>query len=401
VGVRSQVKRVVRAVAVWSGVAPPIPPNSQNGRIAGAVHVSNATALRASAVWACLRTRADLVSTMPLDTFRNVNGVSVEVPKPPVLVHPDGDRMDMGEFLWATQFDLDRAGNAFGVITEVNALGLPARIELVDLEQVGVVSRDGKITVRVGGDTYDYAQIWHEKQFAPAGCVLGLSPVAQAAFSIGSYLSAQAFALDWFGNSAMPAISLQNTKETVSQPVAEQVRTRYQASAQPGGVFVHGNDWDLKPITGIQSQNSFVELMQLGVPDIARFFGVPADLIDGAVSGSGVTYANITQRNLQFLIMQLGPAITRRERALSTLLPGPRFVKLNRSALLAMDPQTRATTLKVQLDSRQITPSEARAFEDRPPLTDADIAEFDRVYGAPRTNPMPPTSDPQSTGVPS
>ncbi|WP_245730839.1 hypothetical protein [Micromonospora pallida] len=62
-------------------------------------------------------------------------------------------------------------------------------------------------------------------------------------------------------------------------------------------------------------------------------------------------------------------------------------MKLNRSALLAMDPQARAETIKTRLDSRQLTPSEGRALDDRPPLTDADLAEFAAVYGAPRTQP--------------
>ena len=39
----------------------------------GAVRVTPDSALASSAVWACLRLRADLVSTMPIDTYRKVN----------------------------------------------------------------------------------------------------------------------------------------------------------------------------------------------------------------------------------------------------------------------------------------------------------------------------------------
>jgi phage portal protein BeeE len=60
----------------------------RQGRMGNAgVHVTPDSALRHSAVWACLRLRADLVSTMPVDVFRRVNGVQVEVPKPPVLIN--------------------------------------------------------------------------------------------------------------------------------------------------------------------------------------------------------------------------------------------------------------------------------------------------------------------------
>jgi hypothetical protein len=83
----------------------------RTGQKTGAVTVTNDSAMRHSAVWACLRLRADLVSTMPLDVYRRVNGMQVEMPKPPILVQPGGERVDMCEWLYSSQVDLDRAGN--------------------------------------------------------------------------------------------------------------------------------------------------------------------------------------------------------------------------------------------------------------------------------------------------
>lgn len=384
-----------RFAAAWNALtgrsAPPIPPPGQNGIRAGSVRITPETALRASAVWSALRLRANLVSTMPVDAYRKVDGVQVEVTKPPVLVSPDGV-VDVHEWLYMTQFDLDRSGNCFGVITEKNALGLPARIELVSLGDVAVQSLAGKISYNIGGTVYQPEQVWHERQYTVAGLAVGLSPVAYAAYSLGAFLSAQQFALDWFGNSAMPAVELKNTEKAISPDVAAEAKMRYQAAAEPGGVFAIGADWELKPIAAANNQAQYVEQQQFGIPDIARFFDVPADLIDGAVSGSSLTYANIGQRNLQFLIMSLGPAVTRRERALSRLLPQPRFVKLNTDALLRMDPAARAQTIKTQLDSRVLTPTEARALDNRAPFTETDLAEFDRVYGAARTLPTEATA---------
>ncbi len=45
----------------------------------GGVYVSTDTALRTSAVWACLRLRADLISSFPVDVFRTVDGHGVVV----------------------------------------------------------------------------------------------------------------------------------------------------------------------------------------------------------------------------------------------------------------------------------------------------------------------------------
>ncbi|GAA2108739.1 phage portal protein [Streptomyces synnematoformans] len=362
----------------------------------GSVHVTNETALRHSAVWACLRLRADLVSSMPVDVYRRVSGVQVEVPKPPVLVSPGGMEMSMRQWLYATQFDLDRAGNAFGITTERSGVigpdgrGLPARIDLVTLSDVTVRATGSQITeVRVAGKVYDPADIWHERQYTVAGLPLGLSPVAYAAWTIEEGLNAQQFARDWFAGGAIPIAELKNTAKTIDKAQAKIAKDQFKASVANGDLFVHGNDWEYKPIQSAAQQSAFIEAREFGLADVARFFGCPADLIDAASSGGGsITYANITQRNLQFLIMNLGPAVGRREDAFSRgLVSGPRYVKLNSDALLRMDPATRAQVLKTQIDSRTLAPSEARALEEKPPLTDEQYAEFDRLFGSPRTTP--------------
>jgi hypothetical protein len=97
--------------------------------------------------------------------------------------------------------------------------------------------------------------------------------------------------------------------------------------------------------------------------------------------------------------MSLGPAVKRREDALSRLSSRPRFVKLNTDALLRMDPATRAQVIKTRIDSRTLAPSEARALDDLPPLTDDQLAEFDRLFGK-GAQAQPTTATPQG-GTPS
>lgn len=355
----------------------------------GAVTVTNDSAMRHSAVWACLRLRADLVSTMPLDVFRRVGGMQVEMPKPPILVNPGGERVDLCEWMYSSQVDLDRAGNTIGLITEVNALGLPSRIDLQMLSECSVNMVKGVLTYRVAGKTYEPSKVWHERQYTIAGLEVGLSPVAYAAWSIGEYLSIQDFALAWFGGGAVPKARMKNIAKTIDSADAEKVKSRYRATQQNGDIFVHGNDWEFEFIQAQNQGMEWIEGKRYGVTDIARFFGAPGDLIEAAVSTGTITYANISQRNLQFLIMNLQPAIYRRELRLSKLLPQPRYVKLNTDALLRMDAQTRALVLATQIQSRTRTPSEARELDNLPPLTDAQMAEFDRLFPPKAAQPVP------------
>ena len=362
-------------------------------------HVTNDTALRNAAVWACLRLRADLMSSFPIDVYRYVNGIQVEVPKPPVLVSPGGSEVGIREWVYSTEFDLDRAGNCFGIITERSGVigpdgrGLPGRVDLVELGSVSVRGSGSTITrFVINGKEYEPWEVWHERQYTVAGMPLGLSPVAYAAWTIEETLSAQQFARDWFAGGAVPLAELKNTAKTIDQAQARVARENFRAAVDSSGLFVHGQDWEYKPIQSVASQSAFLEARQYGASDIARFFGVPGDLIDVAVSGSSITYASISQRNLQFLIMHLGPAVGRREDAFSRkLVSGPRFVKLNTDALLRMDPEARARTIGARITNRTLTPNEARALDNLPPLTEDQYAEYDRLFGS-RSVPTPPTT---------
>lgn len=366
-----------------------IPPRSGVRR--GAVDVTATSAMRHSAVWACLRLRADLISTMPVDVFRKVDGYQVEVSKPPVLLAPGGERCEIEEWLYSTQVELDRYGNAFGIITARDGRGLPAQIELVPTSDVTVLVKGGRLdSYRVSGKSYTPLDIWHEKQFTLPGLHVGLNPTAYAAWSLGAYLSAQQFALDWFGNGAAPSGVLRNSSKTVDQKVIKKAKAQFKEATADRDIFVTGADWEFQFLDVPASETAFMEQQKWGIADAARYYGVPGDMIDAEVSTGTITYANVTQRNLQLLIINVGPAVVRREKALSRLTPRPQFVKLNSDALLRMDPEAVVRSLKAEIDARILTPNEARALRNRAPLTDVDLAEFAALFPnkAPATGPI-------------
>jgi hypothetical protein len=109
-----------------------------------------------------------------------------------------------------------------------------------------------------------------------------------------------------------------------------------------------------------------LEALRWGAQDVARFLDVPADMIDAGISGSSITYANITERNLQFLITALQPAITRREEALSRLVAAPAYVKLNSDALMRMDPSARWKLHADKVRAGLASVNEIRDIEDLP-----------------------------------
>lgn len=359
--------------------------------------VSTSRAMKVSAVWSACRLRANLVSSFPVDVFKDAKdgGVPRRMPTPPVLASPSewavGQPMTISEWLYASQMDLDRHGNAIGIIVARDGNGLPRLIDLVPAETVIVKHRDGKIAeYLIENRSYKPDQIWHERQYIVPGIPLGLSPIAHAAFSLEAHTSAEDFALDWFRSGATPSALLRNEAKSIDAKEAEKVKQRFMANTANGDPVVVGKDWMYTAISATAKTSQFLERIAASTVEIARFFDVPADMIDAGIPGSSITYANMTQRNTQLLITSIGPAVKRREDALSRLTLSDRYVKLNTDALLRMDPQTRSDVLLAKKAARVYTTSEVRALDNMPPLTPAQLDEIAADAALVMSQPAPP-----------
>jgi HK97 family phage portal protein len=332
-------------------------------------------AMGISAVWAAVRLRSDLISTFPIETYRTIDNMRVDVGATPFINSPG-----FMEFLASSQRELDTTGNSIGTINSFYVNNVPADITLYPSAACQVLIRDNKLyKYRIGGTEYWPDVVWHEKQFTVSGLHVGLSPIEAAAFTLGQFASVQEFASQWFMSGNGPRVSLKNTEKKIDNKAATIAKESWKATQAMGEPFVHGSDWEYSFIQAQSASNDWLEAQRFGLTEAARYFGVPADLLDAAMSGDHVTYANVVQRNLQFLIMNLGPAIRRRENALSMLLPRPRSIRFDENALLRMDPVTVAQVIETKIKSKVLAPSEARALENKPPFTLEQMAEFNAL----------------------
>ena len=346
----------------------------------GAPTVDIDTAMKNSAVWAAIRIRADLISTLPWRVYTSLSLPDAKVPyKLDASPTPLMSGIEFMEFLYSSQVELDRTGNAIGIIEKWDErTRTPAEIQLVSSSSVAVIAQGNTITkYRINGVEYDPQFIWHEKQYTVAGLPIGLSPVTYAAYTLGQYNSIQEFATEFFTSGQGPRASLQNTQKKINDKEAAIVAESWRASQSMDEPFIHGNDWEYKLMAVAGASNDWIEGAKLNSVDVARFFNVPADLIDAVISGgSHITYSNVVQRNLQFLVMHLGPTITRREAKLTDMLPRPRFFEFDTDYLMRMDPISRAQWVQTQIDCRAITVTEARAVFGRDPATSDDYEEY-------------------------
>jgi len=384
------------------------------GRQVGNQTITDDKAMRNSVVWACLKLRAGLISTFPVDQYRDVGSIRTEYsPKPIILTDPGGLKVGIIDWLAMTQLDLDRAGNTVGLIVERSAAktpyypeGLPSRIELQPASACTYLKRRDKPPQwRIDGVFHDPKDVYHEAINRVAGLDVGLPTVLYAALAIGEGLSMQQHGLDWFSTGGIPKARMKNVAKRLNPNDISTAKQWYADVVENGGLLVHGNDWEYDFIQAQNAGMEFIEGRKLSGADVCRYFDTPADLVDvQSSSGGSITYANITQRNLQFLIYHLGPAVIGREDALTRLLPRPRYVKLNTKALLRMDPETQRAVVRSGVESWLLTNTEGRELDDKPALTPAQRAEMVELYGAPKlAGSKPggnkPSSEPATAGA--
>lgn len=371
-----------------------IPARASRGR--NRKPLTSRTAMQQSVIWAASNLHASIESMMPVDVFRLAEGIKVVTPPPPVLVSPstfaDGHPDSLADWLYARRQALKGWGNNFGEITARDAFGLPAQIQLVPVEDVACRIKDYRIVeYRFGKTVFDARKVWHDRENLMPGVPVGLSPIAYAMLAIETSAAAREFQADWFASQAYPGGHLKNgDRKTLKSGEAETVKAKFNRDISAGDLFVTGSEWTFTPIQAKTVEAGFMDAMDYSDVELCRFMNTPANMIDVATSGTArITYQNITQGNLDYMVTRMGPSLAGTDAALTSLTPRPRFVKLTREAFLAMDPVTRTDLMRTQIEARLRTPSELRVLDDRQPFIEADYAEFDRLFGAKNQTPTP------------
>jgi HK97 family phage portal protein len=236
---------------------------------------------------------------------------------------------------------------------------------------------------------YPHGDLWHMPgRTVPAGSPFALSPIEYASKAIGTSLAAEDFSHNFFADGGHPSAIIYSTSD-LSGPEAANIKSAWRRATQGTSrdVAVLGADLKHEQIQTNPGETQFIETEQFAIDKVCRFWGVPPAMVYGAMSGQAVTYANITDADLNFLKHSLDVYYVRVEGALSDLLPGPQQVKCNRNAILRADPKSRFEMYQVALANRQMTVNEIRALEDLPGFG----PDFD-VPG------IPPVSAPEPVG---
>jgi HK97 family phage portal protein len=350
--------------------------------------ISSTRALSLASVYAANRLLAQSISTLPLKAYRRSGEDRVPMASLPQLfaqLIADGQIVP---WLHRCVTSLSLRGNAYGLIVARDGFQFPTAIEWLDPGKVLVDDRQGKSGWLYDGREIPRDGLVHIPLFAIAGDRCGLSPIAAFAATLGIGLQAQSYASDWFAAGGFPPGTFRNEEAVVGQEEADAIKARVVTAIRTHTPLVHGKDWKYEPISVPPEEAQFVETMKMTTNTIASVYGIPPEMIGGE-AGSSLTYANVEQQQINFVMFTLRPWLVLLESVFSALLPDRQYVKFNSDALIRADVKTRWEVNKIRLEVGASNVDEIRAQEEQPPLPNGE----GQTYG-PRPVAQPPATPP-------
>lgn len=348
--------------------------------------VAQATALTLAAVYSATDLLATSVATLPVKAYTRRGDVRVCLDTLPELFERLVNEGRIVTWLRQAMTSLLLRGNAFGLIVERDNFGYPTHVVWLSPDHVQV--QDQMVSGRGSyldplwtylGQPIAAENLIHIPWYVVPEQVMGLSPIAAFATTIGVGLSAQTYGSDWFDTGGFPPGTFKNSEVQITQEEAAGISSRLTGAMRARRPLVYGRDWTYTPITVPPEEAQFVETMRLTATQIAAIYHVPAEWIGGQTGGQGLHYSTAEQDMIQMVTLGVRPYIELLESVFFGLMPHREYVRFNVDALLRADLKTRHEVYAIDASIGLRTIDEMRAQEDWEPLPpttdDADHAE--------------------------
>lgn len=355
------------------------------GETGSGLHVNKENALTVGAVWACVKVLSESVASLPLITYKRLNGNGKERARDHwlySLLHDQPNRyQDSFSFWEMCMVNLCLRGNFYAQKLR-NGMGGLAELYPLDPDRVKVdwqLDSRGRERLRyiynppVGKEmTFLPKQILHIRGLTQLGMV-GLSPIDQAKESIGLAMAAEQYGARYFSNAVRPSGVLQHPNK-LSDEAAGKLRKSWEETytgidkAHKVVVLEEGMEWKSTGLTNEQSQ--FLESRKFQRSEIAAWFRVPPHMIGDLEKA---TFSNIEQQALEFVTHTLRPWLVRIERAIQTQLLDPEdrmdlYSEFLVDALLRGDLESRMAAYEKARNMGLYSIDELRAKENENPL---------------------------------
>lgn len=346
--------------------------------------------------WRASLLLSDLLGSWPWHAYIDgPDGVPVRrTPTPTLLDRPAGRATRMTTYSsWA--LDLIWHGNAIGLITARDALGEPASVLPVPARQVGakrIEASDGLSTIPVGAVGYLMGNRWYHpddvihiqgpcEPHAVRG--MGVLENHMRTFRIADDQDKQAGASTGAG---IPTGVLNIESPDVAEPEIIAAKAAWKRAQATRDIAALTPAIRFEALAWNPTEAQLIEARRFTVQQLGLIFGLDPSWL--GAPGDPQTYQNQETKGLDLMKFSgLVGHLARFEQTLAAHLRPGTAVKANLDSVLRADTLTRYQAHEVGIRSGFLTDDEARALEDRPPLTPAQRAQLTAAKAVAAPNP--------------
>ena len=349
--------------------------------------VSEQSSLNHIEVLKCARVRAEVRGCLETKVYRWTN--TARTRKEEARDHPlfyllnvaENDETDAQSYIERQELFLSLWGNDGSIITRNTSRNK----NITSIDQLSWwdvrVDRDretGKLAYKYR-DRGKWEPIPTEKMFHINTMALdgvnGLSFIGMARESVSQGIALTTFANKFFSNGMHTNMVLETAgvltetgRDNMRTAMAE-LKTGLEHSWEPF-ILEEGAKWSTIPMNFVDAQ--FIDILKLNKLDIDGLFRVPPPMVGN--SYQGLTYNNIEQLSLDFVLFSLLPCVTRFETMANWKLLSRQefdagyFVKTNLDTLLRADSKTRGEYFKNKVQNGAASPNDWRIADGENPI---------------------------------
>ncbi len=348
--------------------------------------------------WRAALLISDLLGSLPWHAYDDGPGdVPVRrTPAPMLLSRPAGREPRISTY---SSWGLDYLwhGNAIGLITGKDAHGEAFGALPIPARQVHakiIEPSDNLSTIPVGSPGYLIGRRWyhpddvlHVKGPCEPGAVRGMGVLENhlRTLRLAEDQDRQAGASTGAG---IPTGVLKASSPDVEEAEIIAAKADWKRSQATRDVAVLTPAIDFVPLAWNPTDAQLLESRRFTRQDWALIFGVPARYL--LAEDSSRTYSNVETEGIELLRYYMNGHVARFEQALEAHLRPGTTVKANLDAVLRADTLTRYQAHEIGIRAGFLLDDEARAYENRPPLTSAQRAQLKAAKAA--AAPMPPAA---------
>lgn len=340
------------------------------------INVTEKTAMRQSAVYACVRIISETIASLPFFVYKRLDrGKEKALDHPLFDILHNKPNEDMTSFTYRETIlaHLLLWGNSYSLIIK-NRLGEITQLYPLMPDKMKVEIKNNKVIYIYKNKLINNEEILHIPGLSFNG-ILGKSPISYAREAIGLGLALEQFGAEYFSEGTNVGGVVEHPKSLSPKAyknLSDSLNEKYKGLGKTHKLMLLEEGMKYAKITIPPEDSQFIESRKFQVVDIARIFRVQPHLLQEL---SDATYSNIEHQGIDFVVHTIRPWLVRIEQAKNAKLFKEEerkeyFVELVVDGLLRGDITARFQAYDIARRGGWLSADDIRELENMNPLPD-------------------------------